>query len=34
MPVSELRQLVITKGLSTQPGKMKKNELIELLDNN
>lgn len=34
MTVSELRQLVITKGLSTQPGKMKKNELIELLDNN
>jgi len=34
MPVSELRQLVITKGLSTQPSKLKKGELIELLDNN
>jgi len=34
MTVSELKQLVITKGLSTQPSKLKKNELIELLDNN
>ena len=34
MPVAELRQLVITKGLSTQPAKMKKNELLDLLNNN
>ena len=34
MPVSELRQLVITKGLSTQSAKMKKSELLDLLNNN
>ena len=34
MPVAELRQLVITKGLSTQPSKLKKNELLDLLNNN
>ena len=34
MTVAELRQLVITKGLSTQPAKLKKNELLDLLNNN
>lgn len=34
MPVAELRQLVITKGLSTQPAKLKKGELLDLLNNN
>lgn len=34
MHVAELRQLVITKGLSTQPAKLKKSELLDLLNNN
>ena len=34
MNVASLKALVIEKGLSTDPGKMKKNELIELLESN
>ena len=34
MSVGELKQLVITKGLSTQPSKLKKAELLDLLKNN
>jgi len=34
MNVASLKALVIEKGLSTDPGKMKKNELIDLLDSN
>ena len=34
MNVAALKALVIEKGLSTDPGKMKKNELIDLLDSN
>jgi len=34
MNVANLKALVIEKGLSTDPGKMKKNELIDLLDSN
>lgn len=34
MNVAALKALVIEKGLSTDPGKMKKNDLIDLLDSN
>ena len=34
MTVPALKALVIEKGLSTDPGKMKKSDLIELLDSN
>ena len=34
MNVASLKALVIEKGLTTDPGKMKKNELIDLLDSN
>jgi hypothetical protein len=33
MNTNQLKQLVITKGLSTNPSKLKKNELIQLLEN-
>jgi hypothetical protein len=33
MNTQQLKQLVITKGLSTNPSKLKKNELIQLLEN-
>jgi hypothetical protein len=31
MPVTELRQLVIKKGLSSDPSKLKKGDLLKLL---
>ena len=34
MTVPALKAIVIEKGLSTDPGKMKKNDLIELLESN
>jgi hypothetical protein len=34
MSVSELKALVITKGLSSDPSKKKKNELLKMLENN
>jgi hypothetical protein len=33
MTTNQLKQLVITKGLSTNPSKLKKNELLQLLEN-
>ena len=33
MNTNQLKQLVITKGLSTNPSKLKKNELLQLLEN-
>ena len=33
MNTQQLKQLVITKGLTTNPSKLKKNELIQLLEN-
>ena len=33
MNTNQLKQLVITKGLTTNPSKLKKNELIQLLEN-
>jgi hypothetical protein len=32
MSVSELKALVITKGLSSDPSKKKKNELLKMLE--
>ena len=33
MNTQQLKQLVITKGLTTNPSKLKKNELLQLLEN-
>ena len=33
MNTNQLKQLVITKGLSTNPSKLKKHELLQLLEN-
>jgi hypothetical protein len=33
MTISELKAVVITKGLSSNPSKLKKNDLLKLLEN-
>jgi hypothetical protein len=33
MNTQQLKQVVITKGLTTNPSKLKKNELLQLLEN-
>ena len=34
MNLATLRQMVVTRGLSTDTSKMKKNDIISLLENN